>query len=270
MVLGSERKHFTSFEFSALEAQKSTNVLTGERRVTAAPALRPDLSMSKLHLAEVELPNDSLAAGSLERIDFADAFRTELPGPRTLSLDEVARAIMTTMPAWVGVAFKVRDLAVRPFGLKTGSDLQAAKRAAQISDIVVGQRLGLFAILDRTETDLLLGEQDRHLIFRASVQLEETNGKQTLTFSTVVQFKNALGRAYFVPVKPAHKLVVKAMMQAGIATLFSHERKYILKCTYFYQIQTLRANEHLRRCRRGILRGFWGAWIRRFRVGTRP
>ncbi|MBW4457320.1 MAG: DUF2867 domain-containing protein [Nostoc indistinguendum CM1-VF10] len=34
--------------------------------------------------------------------------------------------------------------------------------------------------------------------------------------STVVKFNNWLGRAYFVPVRPVHKIIVPAMMRYGL------------------------------------------------------
>jgi Protein of unknown function (DUF2867) len=73
--------------------------------------------------------------------------------------------------------------------------------------------VGVFKVLDRQDDEILLGEDDRHLNFRASVQLKREAEKCWAIVSTVVQFNNWLGHAYFVPVRPIHKIIVLAMMR---------------------------------------------------------
>lgn len=67
----------------------------------------------------------------------------------------------------------------------------------------------------------MLGEDDQHLDYRVSVRLEREQGKCWVVVSTVVKFNNGLGRAYFVPVRPVHKIIVPAMMRYGLGSLIS-------------------------------------------------
>jgi hypothetical protein len=73
--------------------------------------------------------------------------------------------------------------------------------------------------IDRQGDEILLGEDDQHLNFRTSVQLERQEEKCWVIVSTVVQFNNWLGHAYFVPVRPIHKIIVPAMMRHGMENL---------------------------------------------------
>jgi len=62
------------------------------------------------------------------------------------------------------------------------------------------------------ENELLLGADDRHLDFRISIQCTGIDGGSELRVVTVVKFTNSLGRIYFLPVKPIHRIIVPAMM----------------------------------------------------------
>jgi Protein of unknown function (DUF2867) len=202
-----------------------------------------DKQMSELAFRSKEVTVPScLAVQSLPRIDFADAFACPLPvlpSGEVHDLDALARAIITTRPGWVDGIFKLRDLAVRPLRLKTARTIRelAPDSVGVVDDRELrnGSRLGFFRVIDRAKDDLLLGEDDSHLVFRASVQLtdQDTNPERdalgvkkicTLTFTTTVQFKNRVGRLYFVPVKPGHKLIVPAMMNAGLRSHFEANR----------------------------------------------
>jgi hypothetical protein len=56
-----------------------------------------------------------------------------------------------------------------------------------------------------------MGEDDKHLNFRASVLKDKTNG--TVSLTTVVHYNNLWGRVYFFPVKPFHKIIMKALLK---------------------------------------------------------
>ena len=77
-------------------------------------------------------------------------------------------------------------------------------------------RISIFKVYGRSETEIVLGEDDRHLDFRLSVlrtpDLSPTLGGQ-LTVSTVVHCHNLLGRAYLLVIAPFHRLVVKASLR---------------------------------------------------------
>ena len=77
-------------------------------------------------------------------------------------------------------------------------------------------KIGLFTVFHKDENEVVLGEDDKHLNFRISLyKAESLRGKDTksLTISTTVKFHNWLGRLYFMPVKPFHRLIVPRMLK---------------------------------------------------------
>ena len=63
---------------------------------------------------------------------------------------------------------------------------------------------------------ILLGEDDRHLDFRLSVLRQRGGTADWVVVSTVVRFNNWLGRAYFLPVRPLHQLIVPAILRSAL------------------------------------------------------
>lgn len=172
--------------------------------------------MSKPVVQEINVPRESLVVCSLPHIDFADAFRWQLPEGQTQNVDVVTRAIFSQLPGWLVALLHLRDTIVLPFGLKPSFDSNTTNRQDELKP---GAKVGMFEVLDRTLEEIILGEDDRHLDYRVSVRLEREAGRCWVVVSTVLKFNNWLGRAYFVPVKPLHKIIVPALMRYGLEGL---------------------------------------------------
>jgi hypothetical protein len=173
--------------------------------------------MEKIVVQEIEIPTTSLAMRSLSSIDFADAFKCPLSENQPQNIDSVTRAIFSTMPGWISELLEFRNTIVRPLGIKTSVDSVSIDNNQ--GELKPGVTVGIFKVIERKEDEILLGEDDKHLNYRISVQLEHEEEKCWIIVSTVVQFNNWLGRAYFVPVKPVHKIIVPAMMRYGLGRL---------------------------------------------------
>lgn len=161
----------------------------------------------------VPLPPGSLAAASLSRIDYADAYLARLPAGHHYTLDEAVALVFATAPGWVKGLLQLRNALVRPFGLKVDPPGPAADKSAPL---LPGARLGLFRVFARRPDELLLGEDDRHLDFRVSLLLRDEGEAQWAIVTTVVSFHNALGRAYFAVVRPFHQLIVPALIRRAL------------------------------------------------------
>jgi Protein of unknown function (DUF2867) len=176
--------------------------------------------MSKAVVQEIDIPSTSLAVRSLPHNDFADAFKCQLPANQSQNIDSVTRAIFLTMPQWITKLLELRNTIVRPLGLKTSID--AVPSSGQ-DELKPGTAVGVFEVLDRgLDEEIMLGEDDKHLDYRVSIRLEREEEKCWVIVSTVVKFNNWLGRAYFVPVRPVHKIIVPAMMKHGLRHSISH------------------------------------------------
>lgn len=173
--------------------------------------------MKTVVVQEIDLPRSNLAVRSLSRIDFADAFKCQLPHEHPQTVDSVTRAIFASIPPWIAGLLQLRNAIVRPLGLKTTVD---AVPASSQNKLQPGTAVGIFKVLDRRQNEeIMLGEDDQHLDFRVSVQMEHEAEQCWVVVSTVVKFNNWLGRAYFIPVKPVHKIIVPSMMRYGLDRL---------------------------------------------------
>ena len=152
----------------------------------------------------VTLPVESAVATVYDSTHLTDAFAIQLPVGTSNDPVVLRRFLISQQPTWIGWLTNVRDAIVACFGLKT------AKHLAALSGEPNADRIGIFKVYNRSETEIVLGEDDKHLDFRLSVlrtpKSSATLGGQ-LTVSTVVRCHNLLGRAYILVIAPFHRLV---------------------------------------------------------------
>jgi hypothetical protein len=164
-------------------------------------------------IQRVVLPTGSLVA-ALPFRDYADAFRVDLDEARFPNVDTFARAFLTGAPAWVNALMRVRDAAAGVVGLKKSTD--APPQAPLDGALHPGTFVQFFRIVDRDDREIIAGEDDRHLDFRVSFFHVAGTNRCHAIVSTVVRFHGALGRAYFLPVAPMHRIIVPAMIRRAI------------------------------------------------------
>jgi hypothetical protein len=146
--------------------------------------------------------------GILAEAGFADAFSIEIEG-QDLDAMEAARRAILGGPKWAESLLALRNILVRPLGLKTG-----AAAGAKVEGI------GIFPVLAHRPDHLMLGMDDRHLDFRLLIDVKNgMQGRQTVTVTTRVKTHNALGRAYLALVMPFHKRIVPAMLASSARPL---------------------------------------------------
>lgn len=137
----------------------------------------------------VSLPKESVLWKAYTPGDFIDGYRVKAPyAPR-----QAAEVAMHFQP-WVRALLGFRNAIMRPFGL-TGA------RAG-------GDTIAIFPVVQETETELVLGFDDKHLDFRISIL--SRNGY--VHCATWVHRHNWLGRIYLLVVMPVHILLSKQMM----------------------------------------------------------
>jgi Protein of unknown function (DUF2867) len=138
----------------------------------------------------------------LQDSDFADAYRLQ---PIEPGLDAIVATerIMTRVPRWILLLLALRNLLVAPFGLKGAGD--------RLPDDP--PRMGLFPLLSRTPTRVVLGLDDLHLDFRLVI---DTPGDGTLIGTTLVRTHNRMGRIYLRLIMPFHRVIVPRMMRQAL------------------------------------------------------
>ena len=141
----------------------------------------------------VTLPHPALPGA-----DWGDCFEVRSSNAG-LTAETAARRAFETMPRWVSRLMALRNLLVKPFGLK--GDPEAASAGAP--------RVGMFPVIRSTPTQCVLGFDDRHLDFRIVVETQALPETGTaVRMMTLVKRHNRLGRVYLAAIMPFHKLIV--------------------------------------------------------------
>jgi hypothetical protein len=181
-------------------------LLDNAGRAVGAPPARPAQRSPWVRLMRrfegsraraVPVPATPLLGDALPRVDWTDAYAVpRRPGTPT-DPQAWADAAFRTPPLWVAVVVGVREALVGLVGIDRGGSSS-------------------FDTVRRRADEVLLGTDERHLDFRASVLVEPDR----VVLSTVVQVHNARGRAYSALVRCVHPVVVRAML-ARAARLLS-------------------------------------------------
>lgn len=138
----------------------------------------------------------SLALRDIPTPDYADAIIAPLPpgAPDHPALWARRLFSLRTMPPWVVAALAVRQVLVPLLGIRRAAD-------------------DVFDIREQHEDEVLLGVDDRHLDFRCGVAVDPA--ARLLRVTTAVRLHGWRGRAYFLPVRVLHPLVVRAMIRSA-------------------------------------------------------
>lgn len=178
-------------------------------------ALNPCQDGPARSVRSVVPPRASGLAGSYEDADLVDSFAAPLPAGAPRDIEAIARAILGHPAWWTRALLATRDMAVACLGLKTTRGLRNEARADGRAAI------DFFPILSRSPNEMLLGEADRHLDFKASILLRTAEAGQELEVvaTTVVHCHNTQGRFYLSVIKPFHVLVVRSGLRRGLRAL---------------------------------------------------
>lgn len=97
-----------------------------------------------------------------------------------MTVNDLYDIMFRQFPKGVRWLLKLRDMIVKPFGLKTGISFDDK-------------------IKEQNTNEIILGAEDKHLTFYISLFCSDINsGKQTVSVSTIVKYNNFSGRIYFL------------------------------------------------------------------------
>ena len=131
--------------------------------------------------------------------------------PRPLAPVEAWDRIMAAPLPGMALAFRIRDAVSARFGVAPIGGFSGRTAAAP----EVGARLDFFLVEGVAPDQLVLTARDRHLDVMISV---DSQGPELAITASVVTH-NRFGRAYMLPVGPAHRLIVWLMLRRLKASL---------------------------------------------------
>lgn len=133
-----------------------------------------------------------------------------------IGLHEITETFVKPGPKWFEGLFALRHKIASIFNLKTPTSIRS-----EDDNDRNGARTGIFKVFGKTETEIILGEDDRHLDLRISLVLDQSVNRleKKVTVSTMIKYNNNLGRIYFFVVKPFHRSIIPVLLKKNFKEL---------------------------------------------------
>lgn len=168
-----------------------------------------------MKIIKTTIPKNSLVENAFRLVDYKDSYTCNFQCARQIEVDDLIYAFCNSPSKLIRSLFIVRNHIVRLFKITYATNFKIEK---QVNVIEAGSEnsKGLFNVLDRTDNEILMGEDDKHLNYRISFFLNRDDNKvknYSLIISTIVLINNRLGKIYFFLVKPFHKWIVPDIMK---------------------------------------------------------
>jgi hypothetical protein len=142
--------------------------------------------------------------GLLAGAQFADSFAIVVGD--ALTARQAAEKMFNRRRGWQTALLKMRDAAVKPFGLRT---TDAKPRAG-------ARMIGIFPVISETPERVVAGFDDKHLDFRVIVDVFADALGTRVVVTTLVLKHNLLGHVYLAAIMPFHRMIVRSMLN-GLA-----------------------------------------------------
>jgi hypothetical protein len=140
------------------------------------------------------VPSTRLLAHALPHVDWSDSYAVAVPdGAHGRHPQEWADAIFRSPPPSIRLLFGLREALVRAVGIEGG-----------------GRHV--FDTRSWSPSEVLLGIDQRHLAFRASVLV----AGDRVVLSTVVDARSGRGRAYSAVIRRIHPIVVRTLLGRAV------------------------------------------------------
>lgn len=158
----------------------------------------------------VPIPERSLIRNSISPTDYEDNFAAQVDGP--VDLAKLPVLFFKCFPTWFKMLMGLREVIAKPLGLKTSHEMDIGEQIKNFQG-EVGDSIAVFKVIGRSETEILTGEDDKHLNFRCSFFAFPNEGGTEIQLATTVRFTGWMGRVYFFPVRPLHRFVMPIILR---------------------------------------------------------
>jgi hypothetical protein len=169
-----------------------------------------------MKIKRMDFPETSILFPERKKYDYIDSFGGIFHDKENkIGIEDIGKAFLKPLPGWIDALMNLRNLIVRIVGLKRSSKAHKNLDTKNIR-FDAGEKIGFFNVYNRTDYEVILGEDDKHLNFRISLLLDCSKHdptKKAVILTTVVTYNNWMGPVYFFFVKPLHRLIVPAMMK---------------------------------------------------------
>ncbi len=150
-------------------------------------------------MSRIAPPAESAIRDWYPGASLVDSFAVTLPPSAPTDIGRLAALLFADLPLWFRVLLAIRDRLVTLFGVKATGDL------------VADDHVAFFPVLSRSADEIVMGADDSHLDFRASVLLRRADNRLAVT--TAVRCHNLLGRLYLAAILPFHILIAISVLR---------------------------------------------------------
>lgn len=178
----------------------------------------------KLRISRSGIPAGSWA-GQITPVNHTDAYRCDFVSCKEFTPDDLLVGFWTDWPKPVQWLFNLRNILVKPFGLR-GSEDEPYDLESVIRN---GEKTSISSIVHKSENETVMFLHDAHLDAYISIYAESSTPeefkigegqKQWSVYTiTVVRYNKRLGWFYFNAIRPFHHLIVRGMMKHNIKRL---------------------------------------------------
>ncbi|MDR1197770.1 MAG: DUF2867 domain-containing protein [Prevotellaceae bacterium] len=172
----------------------------------------------------MKIKKSKISADSLTKkylpSDYNEAYEIIVKANNRLTPDNMLIVFWTDFPAWVRWLLYLRDMLVKPFGLKGTDDNYNSFRQNFTEMVCTSGNYKQMSIPAKRENETVIQLADRHLTTELSCRIENIlDNKLKISIITLVHYHNTFGKVYFNVIKPFHKIIVKTMMKRTVANL---------------------------------------------------
>ena len=130
--------------------------------------------------------------------NYKDCFRDKIYRKPYMSVNELFNLMFSQYPKWIMRMYYIRNLIVKPFGVKIN------KSFANM-------------VIEQNENEIIIGAKDKHLTFHVSLFGSDVKDKtQEVSIPTIVKYENILGRIYFAAIWLFHRIIVSYLFKRAI------------------------------------------------------
>ena len=130
--------------------------------------------------------------------NYKDCFRDKIYRKPYMSVNELFNLMFSQYPKWIMRMYYIRNLIVKPFGVKIN------KSFANM-------------VIEQNENEIIIGAKDKHLTFHVSLFCSDVKDKtHEVSITTIVKYENILGRIYFAAIWLFHRIIVSYLFKRAI------------------------------------------------------
>lgn len=170
----------------------------------------------------MKVRKDSLLYHDFPNCHYMDSFEYVIMDKKDqIDVIEIAERFIQPGPKWFEGLFALRNKIVSVFNLKTTATI-VRENSTGGNKWETGAQAGIFKVFGKSATEIVLGEDDKHLDVRVSLLLnpcKEKADRKQVVVTTVVKYNNRLGRIYFFFVRPFHCTLVPLLLKRNMKQL---------------------------------------------------